>query len=314
MLSNLIQQQCLCDFFPHWPNFNRQVRATEANFYTSFVRGDSRMVDETIVNSAAGILHLSCCTLNEGSSSLRFGRWRLHPPLQAPLLRPAWRAAQIPLVTSMIRPVVYPVAGAIVVRSMIIRRRQRERINQAVANGTYMSPSHRGRVDINAKPSMYEVCLDFKDTETDEKSWNGTQPCSAAYTIIPSPSVCDLPKSPHRDSSAPSVSPRRRHFLNPFRSSASPMPPTETAIPMTVTPPRPTSSPRLQARLIFMISMPSPIQPLPTDDRLVLPGLEFGLADVDVLLCSERIEDALLEIKGPGHSNDKDGSDMPPSP
>ncbi|KAJ6522239.1 hypothetical protein B0H10DRAFT_378527 [Mycena sp. CBHHK59/15] len=124
------------------------------------------------------------------------------------------------------------VAGAIVVRSMIIRRRQRERINQAVANGTYMSPSHRGRVDINAKPSMYEVCLDFKDTETDEKSWNGTQPCSAAYTIIPSPSVCDLPKSPHRDSSAPSVSPRRRHFLNPFRSSASPMPPTETAIPM----------------------------------------------------------------------------------
>ncbi|KAJ4490551.1 hypothetical protein J3R30DRAFT_3422787 [Lentinula aciculospora] len=63
------------------------------------------------------------------------------------------------------------VSAAIVVRSLLLRRRHRRMVEEAIRNGTYVPPSviatARGRVDLAMKPKMWEA--------TARSEWNGKE-------------------------------------------------------------------------------------------------------------------------------------------
>ncbi|KAJ3931819.1 MAG: hypothetical protein NXY57DRAFT_178956 [Lentinula lateritia] len=63
------------------------------------------------------------------------------------------------------------VSAAIVVRSLVLRRRHRRMVEEAIRNGTYVPPSviatARGRVDLAMKPKMWEATV--------RSEWNGKE-------------------------------------------------------------------------------------------------------------------------------------------
>jgi hypothetical protein len=67
------------------------------------------------------------------------------------------------------------VSSAIVLRSLLLRRRHRRLVAEAIANGTWPSPignGHRGRSKaIGEKPKVYEVALGKPATDEEEKTY-----------------------------------------------------------------------------------------------------------------------------------------------
>lgn len=76
------------------------------------------------------------------------------------------------------------VSAAIVIRSLILRRRHRRMIEEAIRNGTYVSPSvlahSRGRVDLAKKPKLWEATV-LRELNS-KGEWSDVFPVSASIS------------------------------------------------------------------------------------------------------------------------------------
>jgi len=78
------------------------------------------------------------------------------------------------------------ISAAIVCRSIVVRRRARRMVEEAIANGTWIPPVVRTPVNLAEKPQFYDVYTDLdpeKDGELKEKPalWTDIQPVSATF-------------------------------------------------------------------------------------------------------------------------------------
>ncbi|KAF4568520.1 hypothetical protein EYR40_010072 [Pleurotus pulmonarius] len=141
------------------------------------------------------------------------------------------------------------VSSAIVVRSLILRRRHRRMIEEAIRNGTWVPPaaSSPRRVDLSKKPKMYEAWISRGDAQDrrglEHTDWEGIMPFSVLYTL-PSKPAAGTPQAssstnntapvstPNPDAGAPSSTGRSRLsrftplrlFRRPAAPAASPSP------------------------------------------------------------------------------------------
>ncbi|KAJ3839173.1 hypothetical protein F5878DRAFT_617302 [Lentinula raphanica] len=108
------------------------------------------------------------------------------------------------------------VSAAIVVRSLLLRRRHRRMIEEAIRNGTYVPPSvlasARGRVDLANKPKMWEATV-RSEWNGKEGGWADILPVSASISSPTIPFSITSP-SPALESNA---SP---HIANPTPAPA----------------------------------------------------------------------------------------------
>jgi len=78
------------------------------------------------------------------------------------------------------------VSAAIVVRSLILRRRHRRMIEEAIRNGTYVPPNvlanSRGRIDPAKKPKMWEAAVFESEWKGKEGEWSDILPVSASIS------------------------------------------------------------------------------------------------------------------------------------
>ncbi|KAF9067990.1 hypothetical protein BDP27DRAFT_1364518 [Rhodocollybia butyracea] len=76
------------------------------------------------------------------------------------------------------------VSAAIVIRSLVLRRRHRRMIEEAIRNGTYVSPSvlahSRGRVDLAKKPKLWEATV-LRELNS-KGEWSDVFPVSASIS------------------------------------------------------------------------------------------------------------------------------------
>nr|GAT49521.1 predicted protein [Mycena chlorophos] len=85
------------------------------------------------------------------------------------------------------------VSSAIVYRSLLLRRRHRRMVEEAIANGTWIPPAQRVRVDLRKKPRMWDAWMapptravavgqeadELKGGRNDE--WGAVMPFAASY-------------------------------------------------------------------------------------------------------------------------------------
>lgn len=65
------------------------------------------------------------------------------------------------------------VSGAVVIRSLMMRARQRRAIEEAIRNGTYVPPDQIPRRQPPVKPTLFDAHLDgVDDIEGGEKGWS----------------------------------------------------------------------------------------------------------------------------------------------
>ncbi|KAJ7729311.1 hypothetical protein B0H16DRAFT_228266 [Mycena metata] len=93
------------------------------------------------------------------------------------------------------------VSAAIVVRSLLLRRRHRRMVAEAIANGTWVAPAPRLRVDLRKKPRLWDAFLapppvlaPAASSNTTQgglsggegkDEWDGIMPFAASYTPSP---------------------------------------------------------------------------------------------------------------------------------
>ncbi|KAJ3724221.1 hypothetical protein DFJ43DRAFT_1090879 [Lentinula guzmanii] len=98
------------------------------------------------------------------------------------------------------------VSAAIVIRSLILRRRHRRMIEEAIRNGTYVPPSilatsRGGRIDLAKKPKMWEATV-RSEWNGKEGGWADILPVSASISsaAIPPliiPNATDISSDPN---------------------------------------------------------------------------------------------------------------------
>ncbi|KAJ7741776.1 hypothetical protein DFH07DRAFT_1063896 [Mycena maculata] len=164
------------------------------------------------------------------------------------------------------------VSAAIIVRSVILRRRQQI----AIANGTWVTPTNRREHVYIARPRPQMFDLYIADGEKhDEKQWGAMKPLSASPIAEPAKAPT---RSPHPESMAAQHGPLRRavreeihDMLRFFRAPPAPPPPTmEPAVPSAL--PTPTT----RVRVATLVAMPA-------RETEELPYLEFGVLDAEVV-------------------------------
>ncbi|KAK0451195.1 uncharacterized protein EV420DRAFT_1482599 [Desarmillaria tabescens] len=164
------------------------------------------------------------------------------------------------------------VSAAIVFRSLILRRRHRRMVEEAIRNGTWIPPTNgRGmRFDPSQKPIMYEAAMNIQKNRHD---WEACKPFSVSYTVAahnrtPPPA----PPSSQQDNSA-----RARFRRIWSHVDASPLPPPlASTAPDAPLFPDPSGGP---LRVSVLVAMPSQHYGEQQDE---LPHLEFGTADIPV--------------------------------
>ncbi|KAF9020767.1 hypothetical protein BDZ89DRAFT_1071967 [Hymenopellis radicata] len=170
------------------------------------------------------------------------------------------------------------VSAAIVFRSLILRRRHRAMIDEAIRNGTWVPPTNgRGRrIDPSEKPLMHDAHL-IVEAKYAHHEWDLMTPFSVSYSVPAGERV-------QAASPAPAPQPRRerirgvlRHIWSHFSSSPAPPAP-EPAIPLTPPPLPDASSGPL--RVSVLIAMPSQNHNYAEHEEL--PHVEFGVAQVGV--------------------------------
>ncbi|KAL6299818.1 hypothetical protein BKA93DRAFT_804573 [Sparassis latifolia] len=177
------------------------------------------------------------------------------------------------------------VSGAIVVRSYLMRRRQRIMIEEAIRNGTYIPPARYPR-PLGAKPVLHDVYLRF-DTATDEKGgaagpsyggrswWQWMMPVAATLWSTGAPSLQTKPER------APMMGPLPWYLHSPWRrhrlQSQTSLPRVSSAIALQS--PAELSSEET-VNLTVLIAMPAPHQVSDKLDEGTLPHIEFGIAQV----------------------------------
>ncbi|KAK0200560.1 hypothetical protein DFS33DRAFT_1362543 [Desarmillaria ectypa] len=163
------------------------------------------------------------------------------------------------------------VSAAIVFRSLILRRRHRRMVEEAIRNGTWIPPTNgRGiRFDPSQKPIMYEAAMNVQKNHHD---WEACKPFSVSYTVAAQNRTPPPPPLPLQDNSA---RPRFRRIWS--RVDASPLPqPLASPAPDAPLPPDPSGGP---LRVSVLVAMPSQHY---GDQQDELPHLEFGMTDVPV--------------------------------
>jgi len=184
------------------------------------------------------------------------------------------------------------ISGAIIFRSFVIRRRNRQLMDEAMRNGTWTQPSSTGgrpKVDLSKKPVLWDAYVNgspdkahvlggeeqgqSKHGQTDW-DWDSIRPFSAAYLSPPSAAPAptlrgsnDTTTITDGEAEAATTYPRdmsytRRlaHFIRPDGARASqPYPLTERRVPGVdpdTSAPRDRAGPPKQLRVAVLIAMP----------------------------------------------------------
>ncbi|KAF8554047.1 hypothetical protein OG21DRAFT_1136135 [Imleria badia] len=188
------------------------------------------------------------------------------------------------------------VSSAIVVRSLILRRRHQRLVQEAIRTGTWLphhfnSATGRRRRDIGQKPKLWEAWLnphndDGENEDNEKRSWGDIMPVYAAYVSPPAPS----PKGPTASSAEnpPDPSSRPSRFIRPFtRRRSPPSSQPTTVLPMAGQAPSlasssPTATPTPPSvRLAVLVAMPNPSQKHHGDESGP-PVVEIGVVEVDL--------------------------------
>ncbi|KAJ7595047.1 hypothetical protein C8J56DRAFT_777416, partial [Mycena floridula] len=206
------------------------------------------------------------------------------------------------------------VSAAIVFRSLLLRRRHRRMIEEAIRNGTWIPPAAGRRIDPSKKPKLFEAHLAAPPTHGpsfDTQEWDGIMPFSVTYATPPTAGISTALDEQNNDTASANLqgglmASRMRSTWRRFlgNSPASPsssapiiplsnVPSTTRSTPATpnghdtpAIPPVPSPAPSL--RIAVLIAMPSPTplqaaiqhsQDLEEDE---LPHIEFGVAEIDV--------------------------------
>ncbi|KAI9458245.1 hypothetical protein HD554DRAFT_2140477 [Boletus coccyginus] len=185
------------------------------------------------------------------------------------------------------------ISSAIVIRSLILRRRHQRLVEEAIRTGTWLPHSFgsgpRRRRDIGQKPKLWEAWLSPNDDDGDEsekRKWGDIMPVYAAYVNPPAPSPQAL-TPPAENSAHPSLRPSRLiRSLTRRRSLPSPQP---TVLPMSgpaLSSPSslsssPASTPTPAVHVAFLIAMPSPSQKRYCDESTP-PVVEIGVVEANM--------------------------------
>ncbi|KAJ6473278.1 hypothetical protein C8R45DRAFT_410484 [Mycena sanguinolenta] len=188
------------------------------------------------------------------------------------------------------------VSSAIVIRSLLLRRRHRRMVAEAIANGTWIPPARRVKVDLRKKPRLRDAWVEPPLLRGDkEMDWDTIMPFAASYSppaVLP-PSTAAIPAAvPARNVSSTTLSLSRQ--ATPL-AAAEPEP-----MPMLDQP---------RVRVAVLIAMPAPgifattepqtptwtrapswdayLSPPDDDDEVGLPHLEMGVASVGVVAAHE---------------------------
>ncbi|KAH7882594.1 hypothetical protein F5I97DRAFT_1931153 [Phlebopus sp. FC_14] len=195
------------------------------------------------------------------------------------------------------------VSSAIVIRSLILRRRHQRLVEEAIRAGTWVphqfGPEGRRRRDIGEKPRMWDAWIQNTHDEeggggggNEKGNWDDIMPVCAARTDNQPSSSSTKSTSP--PATEPHAEPQARpsRFLRPFyRRPTQHSPQPDTILPMTERQPlsshsSPSRSPPSPAaatavRVAVLIAMPSPPQHAhhkPDEDGP--PVVELGVVEV----------------------------------
>jgi len=165
------------------------------------------------------------------------------------------------------------VSGAVIIRSLLLRRRHRRMVEEAIRNGTYVAPAERrrfGEGPPQKKPEMYDSYL--QDDDELEK-WGGLMPVAAAL-VRPA----EEPASPTTAPVTATAEWRSGSFLSPYlpiRHARQAPAPAATAPSASSAPQADDRAPFPAAaaaeppavRIAVMIAMPSEARSAARDDR-----------------------------------------------
>ncbi|KIJ64245.1 hypothetical protein HYDPIDRAFT_28679 [Hydnomerulius pinastri MD-312] len=183
------------------------------------------------------------------------------------------------------------VSSAIVIRSLVLRRRHQRLVEEAIRAGTWVPHQYdprngRRRRDIGEKPKMWEAWLQSGDDEgssgNEKGKWDDIMPVYAAH-VDHSPSSSQVkPPGSSEDAAEPQSRPSR--FLRPFSRRPSPPSPhpvtgSQIAVQAPSSSSSPTRSPSPAVRVAVLIAMPSPPQQHNRDEDGP-PIVELGVVEV----------------------------------
>lgn len=136
------------------------------------------------------------------------------------------------------------VSGAIIVRSLLLRRRHRRMVEEAIANGTWIPPAPRIKVDLRKKPKLWDAYVSPPPAAGEGKEWDRVmvgpriRPYTpASYSILITPSF--ILQSPSRPRT-PGRQPPHAHLP---RTTSPPPPPCLRRVSALTPPRRRTASP-----------------------------------------------------------------------
>ncbi|KZS87651.1 hypothetical protein SISNIDRAFT_553086 [Sistotremastrum niveocremeum HHB9708] len=165
------------------------------------------------------------------------------------------------------------VSCAIIVRSLVLRRRFRRRVQEAIANGIYvpgmMGGSHRR--DIGEKPTMWEAWIGSPESSlpTQKKEWTEFLPVAAVKPVSGDDKNANSQGSPYAYMPAPRASRlvqmftgggSRRSRTPVLPTQSSPSPAAASSFPMAASPSS-QNNPAAPLQLSVLIAMPSPSRP-----------------------------------------------------
>lgn len=195
------------------------------------------------------------------------------------------------------------VSSAIVIRSLILRRRHQRIVEEAIRAGTWLPHQpydprgSRRRRDVGKKPKLWEAWLRSGDEEgpADIKcAWDdimvrfsrAERPASAVANFMSQPVYAAHIKSSPRPRSSRPQSPQTRsdassrtmRFLRSYRTPFSPAPATSSPIvPSTPVSSSPSTSAPYSVSVAVLIAMPAPYHAREADGP---PVIELGVVDV----------------------------------
>ncbi|KNZ78564.1 hypothetical protein J132_11202 [Termitomyces sp. J132] len=186
------------------------------------------------------------------------------------------------------------VSAAIILRSLILRRRHQRLVAEAMRNGTWVPPSPGAtgpfllgsggrRVDLTKKPKMWEAFVGSGERQTPrtgkteavtEWEWDSIRPFAAAYVTPPGPNDSVPVASSPEPQDRPSLT-ARLHTL--FRNTQ------QLRVAVLIAMPQPPEAKSRSPTPQLVASTSAAVTPHSNaDDETELPHIEFGVAELEV--------------------------------